>query len=241
MTDRKVFAEGARAEEMPIPEPQSDLVDSSPDSLKSFTNRKARRKMFRRLNSCAVPGFAPICVDSNDPHTVECGFKQRLMRNTPKINDERLKEFSKFVANYLAAHVPVATPLSFEEWLATTSYTEARKEELRKANSGLKGGQPTKRQSSHIDSFVKTESYPQYKHARMINSRSDAFKAFSGPLFKAVENVVYKLAEFVKHIPVPDRPKAVLAFRKAGRRYFQTDFTAYESHFLPKIMAACEC
>lgn len=40
----------------------------------------------------------------------------------------------------------------------------------------------------------------------MINSRSDAFKAFSGPFFKAIEKVVYEMPEFIKHTPVPDRP-----------------------------------
>lgn len=75
----------------------------------------------------------------------------------------------------------------------------------------------------------------------MINSRSDAFKVFSGPMFKAIEDVLYSLPWFIKHVPVPERPAKVEALKKAGARYFCTDFTAFESHFTPEFMNICEC
>jgi len=75
----------------------------------------------------------------------------------------------------------------------------------------------------------------------MINSRSDAFKVWSGPLFKAIEEVVYQMPEFVKHIPVPERPAAIAHMKKANRNYYQTDFTAFESHFTPEMLMVCEC
>jgi len=52
---------------------------------------------------------------------------------------------------------------------------------------------------------------------------------------------VYKLPEFVKNIPVTERPRLVAEMRKYGTRYFATDFTAFESHFVPEIMDAVEC
>jgi hypothetical protein len=130
--------------------------------------------------------------------------------------------------------------MGFEEWLASTSYNDERKQELRVAYFALRGGRPTRWQCRKIKSFVKTESYPEYKHCRMINSRSDFFKVFSGPLFKAIEEVVYQLPEFIKHVPVPERPGKVKELRRAGRRYYSTDFTAFESHFLPEVMDAIE-
>jgi hypothetical protein len=75
----------------------------------------------------------------------------------------------------------------------------------------------------------------------MINSRIDKTKVWMGPKIKPIENVTYELPEFVKHIPVVDRPKAVAAFKKTGRRFYQTDYTAYESHFIPPFMKICEC
>jgi hypothetical protein len=75
----------------------------------------------------------------------------------------------------------------------------------------------------------------------MINSRSDPFKAFAGPYISKCEEIVYSyFPEFIKHTPVSQRPEKILALKKAGRRYFATDFTAFESHFVPEVMACCE-
>lgn len=202
--------------------------------------RRARRRMFRNLGYGTVPGLAPICCDTNDPDTIQNGFAKRLMREVPVAAPSRLVALERFVQSYLAEHIPKAKQLGFEEWLDRTSYNEARKQELRLAWLELRGGRPSRRVCSRIKSFVKTESYPEYKHCRLINSRSDAFKVFSGPLFKAIEDVVYDLPEFIKHVPVPERPAKVRALRQAGRKYYQTDFTAFESHFSPEVMQSVE-
>lgn len=196
--------------------------------------------MFRRLRQCAVPGYAPICLDTNDPETVACGFRQRLLRSVPPHDKTRLNRLSKFVHDWLIDNVPVVEPLSFEEWLASTTYTEERKMELRKVYELNHGAVPTKKECEHVDAFVKSEFYPTYKHARLINSRCDAFKVFSGPRFKAIENAIYALPQFIKHVPVPERPALIRKLKQSGRRYFQTDFTSYESHFLVPIMRALE-
>lgn len=197
--------------------------------------------MFRRLNHCAVPGYAPLCMDTNDPDTVECAFKQRLLRDVPPSNRDALDDFRRFVRWYLVHNVRKARVIEFEEWLEGTSYNQQRKDQLRQAHQDLRGGRPSAKQASHIDTFVKSEFYPTWKHARMINSRCDAFKAWSGPKFKAIEEIVYELPEFIKHIPVPDRPSRIAELKQAGRRYFATDFTAFESHFTPEVLDVCEC
>lgn len=197
--------------------------------------------MWRRLRHCAIPGYSPICMDSNDPQTVEYAFMKRLLRDIPVPNSTVLDEFAEFVSGFLSSHVPRVAPLSFQEWLDSTGFNEARKDQLRQAHHDLRGGRPTRRQCSHIDTFVKSEAYVEWKQARMINSRCDAFKVFSGPMIKAIERVVYALPWFIKHIPVTDRPAAVLAMKQANRRYFQTDFTAFESHFTSRFLDICEC
>lgn len=239
-TARKVFAEGARVNETPLPRPVSEFA-TNPHTVKMHlpNNRRDRRRMFRRLNHCAIPGYSPLCMDSNDPDTVLCAYEQRLLRDVPEATLD-LNDFAAFVQRYLDQNLPRVRPLDFEEWLATTSYNEARKDELRAVHESLRGGRPTRRQASKVSSFVKSEFYPTWKHARMINSRADAFKAWSGPLFKAIEEAVYGLPEFIKHVPVPDRPALISALRKAGMRYYATDFTAFESHFIPKFMDVCE-
>lgn len=227
--------------ETPLERPTSKAVEEGLATIGLSYFRKQRRRMFRRLNYCAVPGYAPVCMDSNDPDTVGCAFKKRLFRDLPPARAGFYEEFRTFVRRFLSEHVPHVQPLEFETWLEGTSYNEARKGELRLAFAELRGGPPTARQRSHIDTFVKTEFYPGWKHARMINSRCDAFKVWSGPRFKAIEEAVYGLHYFIKHTPVPKRPEAIAALKKAGRRYFQSDFTAFESHFTPQLLDCCEC
>jgi len=130
--------------------------------------------------------------------------------------------------------------MGFEEWLESTTYNDGRKDKLRIVESRLRGGLPNRRKCSQVNSFVKTEFYPEYKHARMINSRCDEFKVASGPAFKTIEQMVYGQKEFIKHVPVTQRPFAIRSLRQHGRRYFATDFTAFESHFKDDILNSCE-
>jgi len=197
--------------------------------------------MFRRLPYCAVPGYAPICCDSNDPDTVLCSFAQRLLRTIPVARPDCLERFGKFVHDFCRKNVPRVHVLTFEGWLTSTNYSIERKDELRRAYADLRGGRPTTHQAQKISSFVKSESYPTWKHARMINSRSDSFKVFSGPMFKAIEDAIYGLKEFIKHVPVSSRPSLIASMRKAGVFYYATDFTAFESHFTPEFLNVCEC
>jgi hypothetical protein len=131
---------------------------------------------------------------------------------------------------------------NFEEWLDSTDYNTARKAELRLANE-LNAGQPPPRHVCRkVKNFIKLEEYPNYKHARLINSRHDRFKAWSGPFFKKIEEQIYDVESnirFIKHIPVQDRPALLRALPK-GMRCYSTDFTAYEKHFTAELMHHCE-
>lgn len=240
-TQRKVYAVGARVSEIPLPRPSDGAVEARLARIALPNYRKPRRRMYRRLNHCAVPGYSPLCMDSNDPDTVDCAFRQRLLREVPKADPVLMKEFEKFVGAYLNENVPVVEPMDFEEWLNSTNYSESRKNDLRETHREMRGACPSRSQRRHVDAFVKSEYYPTWKHARMINSRSDAFKVWSGPRFKAIEKVVYNIPEFVKHIPVPERPARIRELMKPGWKCFATDFTAFESHFVAELMKACEC
>jgi len=105
------------------------------------------------------------------------------------------------------------------------------------------GGQtPSKRKRQRVKSFAKAEPYvPVLKNIRWINSRSDSFKVYAGPAFKDIEEQVYASKFFVKHVPIPDRPDLILSFERAGRRYYITDYKAFESHMTVQVMQAIEC
>lgn len=200
--------------------------------------------MFRMLPFMAVPGYAPYCLDSNDPETVDCAFNKRLLREVPKIDRAELRRYARFVREFVRKHFRRVQPLEFEEWLATTTYNEKRKEELREVWRNMRMCRPTKKECQKVKSFIKTESYPvpsEFKHARMINSRCDAFKCWSGPIFKAIENEVFKNKWFIKHVPVPERPALIAGLAKAGMHYFECDYTSFEASMHADFMRVSEC
>jgi len=89
--------------------------------------------------------------------------------------------------------------------------------------------------------FMKDECYTEYKHARCINSRTDAFKSYVGPFFHLVEEQLYSHPAFIKHVPVAARPKFIKeAIQAVGATYVATDYTAFESLFTALVMSVCE-
>lgn len=200
-----------------------------------------RRRVYLRL-PFACKGYAPICCDSNDPKTQIAGIIKRMGRELPPLDLAEVAKFKQFVNQWLLRNLtPLDTVLTFEEWLESTSYTLSRKNELRRELAKC-NGKPTKKQCRSIASFMKTESYDEFKLPRGINSRHDAFKAYSGPFFKSIEKEVYNLPQFVKHIPVADRPKYIKDYLVAAHaQYMVTDYTSFEASFTPEVMDACEC
>lgn len=200
-----------------------------------------RRRMFRAIPEAYVPGTAPICLDSNDPATIVDGVKSRLFRKRPTISPSRLGKFKSFVRRWVKQYLsPLETVMSFEEWIESAPYSGQRKTELRRTYDEIKGHCPSKA-SQRISSFIKTEGYPEFKHARPINSRCDQFKVFTGPYFKQIEKSVFGLKWFIKHVPVAERPIHLRKLEQFGRKYVASDYSAYEGSFLPEILMACEC
>lgn len=200
-----------------------------------------RSRNYAQLPFGSTQFIAPCSVDRNDIATQKAGLEKRVIRDIPPAFVPLLHEFSEYVKRWLSANmVPLSTVLDFEGWLESTTYTEGRKTELRRVKSLMHQDLPTRKQCQRVNSFVKHESYPEFKHARWINSRCDAFKVYSGPYFKSIEQEVFKNPHFIKHVPVPDRPALISALKKAGRRYCATDYTSFESHLSPGLMDACE-
>jgi hypothetical protein len=92
-----------------------------------------------------------------------------------------------------------------------------------------------------VKTFQKDESYPAYKHSRMINSRTDQFKCAVGPIFRQIEKEVFSLPHFIKKVPINDRPKYIInRIKRWDAIYLATDYTAYEAHFTREVMEAVE-
>lgn len=156
-----------------------------------------------------------------------------------------MRGLATFVKRYVKKHyVPlIAGEYTFEWWLAQCNYPLWRKDQLETTWKELDsaGGIWSDDRLFTCKSFMKFESYLEFKYPRAINSRSDAFKCFSGPLFKAIEKEVFKQDEFIKKVPVADRPKHIMARLYAdGARYMATDYTAFEALFTEDLMKICE-
>lgn len=131
--------------------------------------------------------------------------------------------------------------------MTNTHYTTRRKEQLAKVNKENENNPHLlhDKLTTSLKCFIKDESYPNYKHLRSILARHDRFKVMVGPIFKKIEKALFKRPEFIKSIPVRERPKFLLnhfGFYDVPLGVFLagTDYTAFESHFTPELMEACE-
>lgn len=134
--------------------------------------------------------------------------------------------------------VPPEFNISIDEWLETTSYTMKEKESLR---NEIEKEPVITNESLKCKCFCKAESYEEYKHLRPIKSRSDRWKVEVGPLFSAVNHVLFHHPCFVKLIPIADRPrylKELVSF--LGCSVDCTDFSTFEAHFIASFMYILE-
>jgi len=172
-----------------------------------------------------------------------CGVAKRVAVEPPKMDRKLARGFKRFVQLWLKRNVRPLTEdenLSFEEWLDGTDYPEARKNELRRVWEDC-GRNPSQHDLSKISSFIKDESYPEYKFPRTINSRSDKAKCLFGPLVASISAKIFKLHWFIKTIPVVDRPSSIYnKLYKDRATYVSTDYTSFEAHFKKALMRICE-
>lgn len=189
------------------------------------------------LNGASMPH-----PDIGDQFGAQLACRKRFGTRMPKFNHKLVRRLERFTKKWLKKNLNPFDPMHqfrFEEWLAETNYTEARKQELREIWNGSLN--LIDRHTVRAKCFVKDEYYPEYKYPRAINSRDDAFKTFFGPVVKEIESRLYKFPAFIKHTPVADRPEYITSrLSRTGAKYFGTDFTSFESSFVQKIMLRLE-
>jgi hypothetical protein len=204
-------------------------------------------------------------ADDYCPVTVESGVRKRAAAKPPKFDKMTLLLFRAFVLKFCEENLIPLSPDSdceFETWIEKTPYPLWRKNELREVRasyvnieeevekdvcSTLSNGKAisalTKfyKKFYHCKSFVKDETYIELKHPRIISSRSDHFKVYVGPIFRLIEERVFKLKEFIKHTPVEDRPQEIINdLYSEGSDYKISDYTSFEASFVKELMENCE-
>ena len=189
-------------------------------------------------------GIAPTIADTNHSETMLWGCEMRYLAKPPPIERSLWQELYNFVARELAArYVPLELddiPTS-REWLENSGYSNPRKQELIAVETESLGSDPCAGDSVELAGFGKRETYLKYKPPRGINSRSDKFKLWAGPLMAAIERKVYEDPSFIKHVPVKDRPLYIR--ERLGDNpgpFYVSDFSHFESFFTPEIQQAME-
>ncbi len=188
-----------------------------------------------------IAGYAPCFPDRDHAPTVLHGVLNRFCRDPPPADYELLSEWHEFILEDLKRR-PVISPdadTSVETWLASTLYPKWRQDQLYEMYSRqqfmLKPG------DEKLNGFMKWEGYEKIADPRGINSREDAFKCAFGPYAKLMEEIIYQDKAFIKHVPVHERAKYIqdMLGHYPGP-FYETDYTAFECHFIAIVMAVCE-
>lgn len=150
--------------------------------------------------------------------------------------------------------ISVEADLSVETWLQESNYPEWRRQELREVYDKLCLKYPilTKLREKEFECkcFIKDEKYQtisisptgqmMFKMFRAIYSRTDEFKVVVGPYFHQIDKILFSRDEFIKTVPVSERPEFILNYFGDLNPIYETDYSAFESHFDPDTMLSCE-
>lgn len=182
--------------------------------------------------------------DGSDTKTLMAGVMKRVGTYTPVPKENVLNEFRSFVRQWVRANlVPLApdTDLTFDTWIEKTNYPRWKKEMLRLVKERIVHIEENRGKYFKVKSFCKAETYPKFKHMRGINSRSDEFKVYTGPIFKCIEKEVFKNKAFIKTVPIDERPGVIFErIYREGAQYIATDYSSFEASFVRDLMSVCE-
>lgn len=188
-----------------------------------------------------VEGCAQPHADLSDTDTMIAGVLKRIAMKHPEPNESLRKKFKIFVGEFCKKNLtplPADTDTSFETWIEKCPYPRWRKDQLKQKYENITNRNDTKHQ--RVKCFLKDERYPSYKKPRGIYSTTDEYKCMIGPFFRVIEEKIYELPQFIKHIPVRDRPQYIFDYLKGEGAVYATDYTAYESQFTQTMMDDCE-
>jgi hypothetical protein len=232
---------GYRVGEVPLA--QIAPVKDSAKVVKCDASRPHVRPVVQASLGCPVPGVALPHACPEDTDTMLAGIAKRFAFKPPTPDEQLLADLRSFVRDWIKTNLTPLSPeedTSVESWLDSTSYPEWRRKELYEKYLRVPDVDVDKKYYK-CKSFMKDETYSEYKHARAINSRSDEFKCAVGPIFKLIEKQVFKNEAFIKKIPVDQRPQYIIDRLYApGARYSATDYTSFESLFTQQLMECVE-
>lgn len=195
------------------------------------------------LTSLGV-NVASVCLPTPDVShgpSLLAGARARFLREMPKTLGgrpgvrERLKEETKAWLKENFEPLSLSDDFSVKAWLDRSSYSGARKEELQNKFDSINDAANERWFKSK--GFMKDESYLEMKFPRCINSRSDEYKVVMGPFVHAMEKKIFKLEQFIKYVPVRERPAYIIDnFNLPGLHITSCDWSSMEAHHTREMM-----
>jgi len=179
------------------------------------------------------------------PPNIADGCISRFGCNPPAAEPGFLDEMREFVVSWCEMNLrplPLDVNLETDHWISSREcYSLARRAELKRVWDKHNTGDLVNERHVRVKSFCKDEGYAESKHVRLINSREDYFKVYSGPLFEAISDELFANPWFIKNVPVEKRPDLMAeTLERMGATYFMTDYTSMEAHFTPEVIDAIE-
>lgn len=214
-----------------LPKPRETLIWNASALNYSLTGHDNTKPDLVRFGPCSTdPAF---CVTTSK-NNWRRGIIKRCAHAENPANQKLLREFYRFVHGIIKK-IPILQPdQDFfqlrEDWLLNSNYSAKRREFLRKSGLKVMNGEVTKSRLYSCKSFIKREFYCELKEPRIINSRSDFFKAVAGPYIHAIEKLVYD-EHFIKHMH-PDEVAQKMSDLAIGYDlFYETDYSSFEGSF----------
>lgn len=240
----RVYLYGYRMHEIEYP----TLPECKPDVRFSKTRlKRSEYNSYRTVLSTNLPMYADVSPprpDPSHPPSLVAGVVKRFGFQPPIADRAKLKEFGRYVELWMKRNlIPLSGDElpSVEDWLDSTDYGDARRKNLLELWADRDSWVVTSSMLAYIKSFIKDETYPEYKYPRLINSRVDMAKCLIGPVVAAISDQLFSKDWFIKKVPVADRPMVISdKLYCPGAEYIFTDYTAFEAHFVPELMRICQ-
>lgn len=187
------------------------------------------------LSTSGMAELIPYMWNQTQAASQAAAFGHRLACEMPDIDSTRASDLEKFARRITATIPKLSTELLTSLWMDTRKYTKKVKIDFMEHRLDHFSA-ATYRDLVANTSFIKREMMCKAKHARGINSYSDASKAILGPWIKSVERTVFAhFPVFSKGTDPKDLPE-LLRTRLGDGPVMETDFTSMEGHHREVLM-----
>jgi hypothetical protein len=214
-----------------MPKQINNLSTQASVSVRKWTGRTFRTTVGELYPCHLLFGMQPISLiwwDPKDPLSQAAAMVHRFACEMPTRDAKVMCDFWGFATHFVRKEFPRLRgdeDLSVEHWLSQVHFNEAWKQGIREAaaSNSISG------RDLEWETFIKGEGYEDWKYPRAINGPSKKVKGVTGPVAHAMDEKLFELPYFVKHLDVAQRP-ALLQSRFGLRPVSGTDFSSMEAH-----------